>query len=252
VFPSLRSVFPTLFAGAVAALVSLTCLSSPASAGQIFVQQSGASPAGGDPNVITNDAAFVIGIAGSATLQNPLLVVIGAYGGVGTPTLSYSGCATPSACAVATLGTYGLTATTATFTAASSGTAFSQLGLNGGGSESFVNWAAGEAAIGMPAPSSFTLYAFAVNVSLTSGSPITVGLSGVANGTYILAYSCDAGTGSSSGCSSNGKIAQTVFTNTGLDAPGVPAPEPASLALLGAALAGFGVVTRRRRGADRR
>src|ERR1700739_591224 len=80
---------------------------------QIFVQQSGTAPAGGDPNVISDNSAFVVGVAGSATLQSPLLIIVGVYNGSGTPSISYSGCAVPSACPAAALNTYGLTATTA-------------------------------------------------------------------------------------------------------------------------------------------
>ena len=56
----------TVLAGA-AALGALALLSSPAGAvvidPQIFIQQSGSSPAGGDPNLITNTGAFTIGVA---------------------------------------------------------------------------------------------------------------------------------------------------------------------------------------------
>ena len=43
----------------------------------IFVQQSGTSAAGGDPNLITDTSAFTIGVGGNFTLQDPLLVIVG-------------------------------------------------------------------------------------------------------------------------------------------------------------------------------
>src|SRR5689334_6906887 len=72
---------------------------------QIFIQDSGTSPAGGDPNVITDPGNFVVGVAGSATLQDPLLIIVGVYDGNGIPSISFSGCAIPSDCPAATLTT---------------------------------------------------------------------------------------------------------------------------------------------------
>src|SRR6266481_1289098 len=77
----------------------------------------GGTAIGGESNLITDPSNIGVGVAGGTfTLQNPLLIIVGVYNGDGTPSISFSGCAVPSACPAATVGTYGLTATTATFT----------------------------------------------------------------------------------------------------------------------------------------
>jgi len=237
------------------ALLTLALVGSIAGAStipdpQIFICQSCAAPPGGDPNIITNTAAFDVGVAGNFTLQDPLLIIIGVYDG-GSATVSFSGCAIPSDCPDATLTTYGLSADTASFTSSSTGDAYFQLGLAAGGSENFGNWSTADQAAGLAAPTSFTLEAFQLPVSLVSGTTISIDTTAPI-GSFIIAYDCEVTkkgpTGSSTGCAKPGNIGQTPFTNAGLinTGPIHKVPEPAGLAMLGSGLLLIGGLLRRK------
>ena len=215
--------------------------SGSAWATQIFIDQSGTSPAGGDPNLLTNTGSFDVGVAGiSAILQKPLLLIVGVYDGNGTPSISYSG-----GVKYAPIGTYGLEMDSATFTRFSSGTAYTQLGLaNGSGasSDSFGNWSGADVAHGLAAPSSFELYAFSLDTTLTGGSPISVDESGASLGSFIIGYDCLSGTG----LCATGNIAATPLTNAGMISN---TPEPDSWIFFGTGIAflAIGTVIRKRR-----
>lgn len=55
---------------------------------QIYLQQSAGNVQAGGPNVVTAPSSFVVSAAGNLSLNNPLLIIVGAYDGNGTPTVT--------------------------------------------------------------------------------------------------------------------------------------------------------------------
>jgi hypothetical protein len=224
---------------------------------QLFIGQAGClAPAGGDPNIIGNTDSFCVGVVGqNFTTQDPLLIIVGVYNGDGVPSISFADCTIQSACPAATTGTYGLGSATGTMIAGQD--AYTQLGLvepgAGQASESFTNWSAADVTAGFAAPSSFTLYAFALPGNLSSGTPFSIDESGAASGSFVIGFDCKNGTGGSSGCTHPGDVFATPFTNAGLitSTPEHKVPEPGGLALLGSGLVLIGGLLRRKFGLNR-
>jgi hypothetical protein len=247
----------------VIALASMTALPSMAQTTvidpQIYIQQTDTvtpsnnnSPAGGDPNLITNPNSITVGVAGNHTLDSPLLIGVAVYNGQDVPTISFSGCSSPSACPTALGSTlYGETATapvtltSTTGTGASQGKALDALGLTGDGSESFTNFSAADVSkLGLPPATDYVLYLFEVPAVLSQNNPITIDTTAML-GDFLFSYDCEGAVATGSACASNGDIGQTPFTNAGLiDAPPTPTPEPSTIFMFGTGLLGLAGMVR--------
>ena len=235
-----RAISLLLGVGAVMVLWSGVAMADTVFDPQIFVgppgstSPPGGTAVGGESNLITGSPTlFTVGVAGNHTMQDPLLIIFGAYpGSVANPTLGGPGCPA-SGCPLATVGTdYGLTANTKTF---SSGDSYNVLGLsdNGSGaaSESFGNWQTADSKNGFPAPANYELFVFAVPDILSGKSPINLSESGLADGSFVIAYSCEAPDPTLAGCT-GGAVGASPFTNAGL----IDVPEPSALPVAGLVL----------------
>lgn len=204
-----------------------------------FTSPPGGTAVGGESNLITNTGNFVVGVAGNHTLENPLLIIVGCDGGCTTaPTISFAGGAS-----VATVGFYGLSSDTGTLSSGQD--VYGQLGLtetnSGAASESYVNWSGADTANGFSVPTSYSLFAFQINASLSqSNSPLTIDESGAPNGSFIVAYSCEHDT-THAACS-DGDVGATPFTNAGLIDSPPSAPEASAVTLTSLVLLAFGAL----------
>lgn len=208
----------------------------PALADQIVVCQACSSAPGGHPNIITSPSSFNMFVAGANKLDvAPTLIVIAQTSGV-APGVTVFG----SPLSLSLVGTLGLgPANPTTLTAPNSNDVFGDaFHMTAGGSLNFGNLNGALTANGFATQSTFNLFAFTYNGAIGSFPSLTVGTT-AANGSFIFGYACQTAPAAGADCH-NGKVSQTVMTNSGL-INGHQVPEPSSVLLLGLSFAGFGL-----------
>lgn len=216
----------------------------------------------GEVNPLGNTSLTIFDQGGpSVTLANPVLLILGFVNSSAPATLPGITLSSGTGSAGGSL-VYGGSWNTSTgfHTGAFSSSSLANdvyefLGLPGQGggsdSESFVNWTAAEAAIGIAA-TSFTIGVYElINTGLHNGSGIEVDFNtDLAKGTVAVAFGCDPAGVTANGCSPGGNVYATPFTNAGLvtsssggggASTGGNIPEPATVALLGLGMLGMGI-----------